>query len=130
MAMRDGFTGGEVEFATTLPGLAERFGLSAHVIPDCNRNEKWNALRCAAVLLWLIVSRRPQVIVTTGALPGFFAVAIGRRFGARTMWIDSVANAEEMSMAGRLARAHVDRWITQWPGVAETTGAQYHGSVL
>ncbi len=130
MAMREGFAGSDVEFATTLPGLAERSGLAAHVVPDCNRNERWNALRCMVALTWLILRTRPQVIVTTGALPGFFAVAIGRRLGARTMWIDSVANAEEMSMAGRLARGHVDRWVSQWPAVAERTGAQYFGSVL
>ncbi len=33
-------------------------------------------------------------------------------------------------MAGRLARTHVDCWVTQWPQVAETTGARYFGSVL
>ena len=33
-------------------------------------------------------------------------------------------------MAGRLARRHVDCWVTQWPNVAQTTGARYFGSVL
>ena len=46
------------------------------------------------------------------------------------MWIDSVANAEEMSMAGRMAKSYADCWVSQWPGVAEATGARYFGSVL
>ena len=130
MALSDAFAATEVVYATTLPGLTGPGGETVHVVPDCNRNEKWKALRSGVALLILILRKRPNVIVTTGALPGFLAIAIGRRLGARTMWIDSIANAEEMSMAGRLARSQADRWLSQWPSVAEAAGAEYAGSVL
>lgn len=130
IALRGAFAGCTVHYATTLAGLAEQAGLSAHLVPDCNRNEKVRALRSFIATGWLLLRLRPQVIVTTGALPGFFAILIGKRLGMKTMWIDSVANAEEMSMAGRLARSHADRWLSQWPAVAEATGAEYRGSVL
>lgn len=130
MLVRDAFADADTLFVTTMPGLAERSGVEARLVPDCNRHEKLRAVRCALKLLWLIAWQRPDAVISTGALPGFFAIAIARRFGARTMWLDSVANAEEMSMAGRLARRHADRWLSQWPAVAEAAGAEWHGAVL
>ncbi|ANY19431.1 Oligosaccharide biosynthesis protein Alg14 like protein [Tsuneonella dongtanensis] len=130
MALSPSFAGHEVNYVTTLPGLAEQFGVRALIVPDCNRNQKVRSLLCLAAVAAVLIRVRPDVIVTTGALPGYFAVLLGRRLGARTMWIDSIANAEEPSMAGRLARRHCDRWLTQWPGVAEDTGAEYRGAVL
>jgi len=130
MQMRSAFADCEVRYATTLPGLAEEAGIAAHIVPDCNRNEKLKALRSLASVALLLLRLRPQAVVTTGALPGLFAIIVARRMGIRTMWIDSVANAEEFSMAGRMARRHADRWLSQWPAVAEASGAEYAGSVL
>lgn len=73
---------------------------------------------------------KPDGAGETGALPGLIAIIVARRMGIRTMWIDSVANAEEFSMAGRMARRHADRLLSQWPAVAEASGAEYAGSVL
>jgi hypothetical protein len=50
--------------------------------------------------------------------------------GARTIWVDSVANAEEMSMSGKLARRFAHLWLSQWEHVAGAEGAEYAGAVL
>jgi hypothetical protein len=113
-----------------MTGFADRAGVDAVIVPDCNRNQPVRSMCCAAALLWLILRLRPRAIITTGALPGLFAIAIGKRLGARTMWIDSVANAGEMSLAGQSARRYADVWLTQWPQVAAASGAEYAGSVL
>ncbi|SFG89166.1 Oligosaccharide biosynthesis protein Alg14 like [Palleronia marisminoris] len=118
-------------FATTLPGLPEQF--DAHpfmIVPDCNRDEKGAALRCAWILLSSMIKLRPDVVISTGALPGVIALAIGRVLGARTIWVDSVANAEEMSSSGRLARRFAHLWLSQWEHVAKASGAEYAGAVL
>lgn len=131
MLLRPAFEGREVHYATTLPGLAEQSGVQrAHLIPDCNRNEKLAMARSAFRIGLLLLRLRPGTVVTTGALPGLIAIALAKRMGARTAWIDSIANAEEMSLAGQKARPHADLWLTQWPEVARQTGAQYAGSVL
>lgn len=131
MLMRRAFDGHDVRFLTTLPGLPEQFGAApAAIVPDCNRNEKIAILRCAFAVLWQILTFRPKVIASTGALPGVIAIALGRLLGARTVWIDSVANAEEMSMSGRLARRFAHLWLSQWAHVAEAEGAEYAGAVL
>ena len=131
MLMRPAFTELDVTYATTLPGLPEEFGASPFIIvPDCNRNAKWAVMRSAAAIAGALIRIRPHVVVSTGALPGVIAIALGRIFGARTIWVDSVANAEEMSASGQLARRFCDVWLTQWAHVAEATGAEYAGAVL
>lgn len=131
MLMRDGFSHHDVTYVTTLPGLPEQFGVTpARIVPDCNRNEKLNMIRSGFALVWAVAAIRPHVVISTGALPGVMALALGRVMGARTIWVDSVANAEEMSMSGRLARRVAHLWMSQWAHVAEAEGADYAGAVL
>ena len=131
MEMRPAFAHHAVTYATTLPGLPERFDAApAVIVPDCNRNQKLAMVRSAAAVGRLVLRVRPQVVISTGALPGVMALAMGKALGARTIWVDSVANAEEMSMSGRLARRVADLWLSQWEHVAEAAGAEYAGRVL
>ncbi len=131
MLMRDAFDDCDTLYLTTLPGLADQFQATpSRLIPDCNRSAKLAILRCALSLLRIILSQRPDVIISTGALPGVIALAIGKTFGARTIWVDSVANAEEMSMSGKLARRFADLWMSQWEDVAADCGAEFSGAVL
>lgn len=129
--LRPAFADGQVFWLTTLPGLPEQFDAHpAAIVPDCNRNEKLAILKCTAVLAGHILRHRPHVVISTGALPGVIALALGRLAGARTVWVDSVANAEEMSMSGRLARRFAHLWMSQWEHVAQECGAEYAGAVL
>lgn len=131
MLMRPAFEGCETVYLTTLPGLPEQFGAApAAIVPDCNRNEKLAVLRCAAALAGHLARHRPHVVISTGALPGVLALALGRATGARTVWVDSIANAEEMSMSGKLARRVAHLWLSQWEHVAAEAGAEYAGAVL
>jgi hypothetical protein len=45
---------------------------------------------------------RPDVIVSTGAPCGYVAIRMGRLLGARTLFIDSIANAVQPSLSGQL----------------------------
>lgn len=129
--MRPAFDGQDVLFLTTLPGLPEQFDARPFaIVPDCNRDEKLAILKCAAAIFRQVRRHRPDVVISTGALPGVIALAIGRLSGARTIWVDSVANAEEMSMSGKLARRVAHLWMSQWEHVADAAGADYAGAVL
>ncbi len=99
-------------------------------IPDANRWNKLQAARCAAAVVRLIAVERPDVIVSTGALPGYFSVAFGKTMRANTIWVDSVANAEELSMSGQRAGSKADLWLTQWEHLARPGGPAYFGSVF
>lgn len=101
-----------------------------HTVPDVSRTDRLGVLRLAWRLIAILASERPDVIVSTGAAAGGLAVALGRLFGARTVWIDSVANAEQLSGSGRLARRFASLSLTQWPHLARPDGPHYLGGVL
>lgn len=131
LRMRPAFEGADVVYATVRQGYqADVDGAEFRLIPDCNRWNKLAVLRSAAAILLLLLRERPDVVITTGAAPGYFGVRFGKLLGARVVWVDSVANAEELSMSGRKAGSFVDLWLTQWPHLATEGGPQCMGSVL
>lgn len=85
---------------------------------SANRWQKLRLLRQLSTIFRIVLKERPEVVVTTGAAPGYFAIRIAKLFGARTIWIDSIANGEAVSMAGMLAARHSDIWLTQWESLA------------
>ena len=100
------------------------------VIPDVSRLNKWSLPAALLKLLFILVRERPNVVVTTGSAPGMLALRLAKWFGARTIWIDSVANVDELSLSGRKAAAFADLWLTQWPHLERPDGPEYRGSVL
>jgi hypothetical protein len=46
------------------------------------------------------------------------------------MFIDSIANAEKLSLSAQLAQRHANLTLTQWPHLESPEGPQYHGSVI
>lgn len=131
LRLRPAFDGCDVVFATVDEGYRSEIGdHEFRVIPDANRSRKIALMMSAFAILKLLVTERPDVVVSTGAAPGYFAVRAGRLLGMRTIWVDSVANAEELSMSGRKAGGCVDLWLTQWPNLAGESGPKCYGSVL
>jgi len=131
LRLRPAFEGCDVTFATVREGYREDVGdASFHLIPDSNRWNKLALLRSAAAIFLLVWRLRPDVVITTGAAPGFFGVRFGKWLGARVVWVDSVANVEELSMSGAKAGSFVDLWLTQWPHLAAEGGPDCFGSVL
>jgi hypothetical protein len=131
MRLRTALEGHEVVFVTTsTENVVDVAADDLRVVSDSNRDHPLALIRCAAQLLVCMLRERPDVIVSTGAAPGLLGIAIGRVMGAKTMWIDSVANAEELSLSGRLATRVAHRTLTQWAHLARPGGPEYRGSVL
>ena len=84
----------------------------------------------ALSVLGTVLKVSPNVIVTTGAAPGFFALFFGKLLGMKTIWIDSIANVHEVSMSGRKVARFADLYITQWEHLARDEGPYYFGSVV
>ena len=102
-----------------------------YAIPDVTRKNLGRSLTLVPKLVSIILRERPQLVITTGALPGLVALALAKSLvGARTMWIDSIANCERLSSSGRQARRFADIWLTQWPELASTEGPLFWGRVL
>ncbi len=101
-----------------------------HVVNDGTRWNKVGLITMAMRLLIILLRVRPHIIVSTGAAPGYFAIRMGRLLGARTIWIDSMANVEQLSMSGERIGRYADLWLTQWPHLAQPEGPHYMGAVL
>ncbi len=99
-------------------------------VVDATRWSRVALVRMAIQMVLILLRERPDVVISTGAAPGFVALRIGRLLGARTVWIDSVANAGKLSLSGRRIGRYADLWLTQWPHLAGPGGPRYEGSVL
>jgi UDP-N-acetylglucosamine:LPS N-acetylglucosamine transferase len=124
------FAGHDVAYVATDRGhRAEVAPARFYTVRDANRWNKPALLLSALKMLWVVLRERPSVVVSTGAAPGYLAIRLGKLLGARTVWIDSVANVEELSLSGRMASTQADLCLTQWPHLARD-GVQYRGAVL
>jgi len=123
LRLRSAFDGCEVIYATVKEGYRDDVaGEQFRVVPDSNQWNKFALLVTAWAVFRLLARERPDVVISTGAAPGYFALRIGRFLGARTIWVDSVANADQLSLSGQRAGLCADLWLTQWPNLAEGDG--------
>jgi Oligosaccharide biosynthesis protein Alg14 like len=131
MRIKPAFENCEIAFVTVHASYrAQVPDYKLYVVSDGNR---WNLLglaKSACRLAWIIWSERPDILVSTGAAPGYLALRIGHMFGARTIWLDSIANVEKLSLSGLKVGHYADLWLTQWPHLARPDGPYYAGSVL
>jgi len=122
-------------YKDAVAAMAEQRGQPSprfYTVPDVNRWSGKSRLAACMLRISLIVLRtRPDAIITTGAAPGLMALAAGVPLGARRIWVDSIANADTISLSGRNAKRIATLWLTQWPHLAnETEGPAYRGSVI
>lgn len=101
-----------------------------HAIHDATRWNKLGLLKMALQIVCILLRERPDVIISTGAAPGYFALRLGKWFGARTIWVDSIANVEKLSLSGQRVGKYADLWLTQWPHLARPEGPYFMGGVL
>lgn len=122
----------DVHYATTMAGLPERAEVSpSTIIPDCSRDDLLANVRCTVKILRLFIVYRPDIVVSTGAAPGLISLFVGKISGARTIWIDSIANSEEMSLSGRVATYFADVCLTQWEHLSRSSRKlKFMGCVL
>lgn len=100
------------------------------IFSDANRNTPFGAFKCLVQSAAIVWKERPDFIVSTGALPGLICLVVGRLAGARTVWIDSLANSEKPSMCGKIARHISNRWFTQWEHLGKPNKSEFAGALL
>src|SRR5690606_3585890 len=85
--------------STGRSGSRDVVGAPFHVVVDANRATWFKMLIQILQVAVLVLRYRPCAVVTTGAAAGYWACRFGGWVGARTLWIDSIANAEELSLS-------------------------------
>jgi UDP-N-acetylglucosamine:LPS N-acetylglucosamine transferase len=101
-----------------------------YTVPDASRFDKLAFPKVAMKAVAIMLKERPDAIVTTGSAPMLAFLALGRAMGTKCLWIDSIAQAEEMSSSGKLAKRLANQTVCQWPEVAVAEDLEYWGAVL
>jgi len=131
LRLRPAFEGCDVHFVTVQGDYRRDVGGAPfYTVRDATAWTPLGLLRLMVQLAAVMLRVRPDVVVTTGAAPGYLAIVCGKVLRARTVWVDSLANVDELSRAGRLAGRFADLWLTQWPELATEDGPEYAGQVL
>lgn len=113
------------DYADDVPGHRYYF------VDDVTRRDRFKLAVVIYKLIKILLKERPDVIVTTGSLPGLFTIALAHfLLRSKTIWIDSIANSERVSSSGSQARRFADIWLTQWPQLQKEGGPQYWGAVI
>jgi UDP-N-acetylglucosamine:LPS N-acetylglucosamine transferase len=130
--LSEAFADSDTLYVTTVAGETAPSGnRPVAKVSDASRNEPWRIVLAAFQLALLMLRFRPEAVITTGAAPGYVALRLAKLRGCRTVWLDSIANAEEISMSARLARPYADLWLTQWEELSrQTPGLDYWGQIL
>jgi UDP-N-acetylglucosamine:LPS N-acetylglucosamine transferase len=105
-------------------------GRRFYALNDATRWNKIGLVTMALRLAAIVARERPRIVISTGAAPGYVALRLGHLIGAKTIWLDSMANVECLSLSGQKIKGHADLWLTQWDHLAVPGGPHYAGSVL
>ncbi len=108
--------------------LAEEEMIAAY--HPTNRN-LFNLFRNAIIAWKVLRVRNPDLIISTGAgvaIPFFY---LGRLFGIKTIYIESLTRIHGLSLTGKLIYPVASHFYVQWPGLARRLRkAVYGGQVL
>lgn len=129
--LNESFSHCDVHYVTTnlnLSAIESQSNLS--IVIDADLASKLKLILLSMQMLILIITKRPDCVISTGAAPGFFAVLFGKLIGAKTVWIDSMANHSKLSVSGKYASKFCDLCLTQWPHLTDNKRVKYSGSLL
>ena len=99
------------------------------VIRDFNRNNFILGLGQFWQIARFIKKQKIDLIITTGAAPGLYFGLIGRLLGKKTIWIDSLANVDHLSMSAKIASLFFHQVYVQWEHLAKGK-VKYIGCLL
>lgn len=129
--LRPAFGAFETVYVSMFESYADQVaGSRYYVVPDASRFKLAGFAPVFLKAAQILLRERPVALVTTGSAPMLAFMLLGRLFGIRTLWIDSMANSERLSSSGRLAKRIAHRVLSQWPDVAAREGVSYWGAVL
>jgi len=107
-----------------------QFG-KTYIVGECNRQHVIECLKVLLRCIAVILKERPDYVLSTGAAPGFFVCITAKLFGARVVWVDSIANVKKLSLSGKLIRPFADLFLTQWPELENPVKRiEYCGGVI
>lgn len=131
LRLRPAFEGCDVVYASTHNGYQKQVNESVfYSVTDASRWNKIKLIKMAVEVFLIIIQENPDIVISTGAAPGLVAIFFGKLGRKKTVWIDSIANVERISLSGRLAKPFSSIHITQWEHLANGISTFYKGNVI
>ena len=94
-------------------------------------NRSIRALIANLRVAWRVVRReRPDAILSTGAALALPFFLVGKLFGARLVYVESLTRTEGLSLTGRLVYPFADVCFVQWPEADSRRRTRFAGSLL
>ncbi len=123
----------DVFYVSTLESVTQKLQKLGrfYITGECNRE---HPLRVAKVLkncIKIILTEKPDVIISTGAAPPCLLCLVGKLAHAKIVWIDSIDNVERLSLSGRVIRPLADLILAQWSELAvRYNNVEHIGAVI
>lgn len=120
----------DVTYVSTHNKCATMIGDSSfYILNDFSRWDAWRLIPATIKSLFIIIRMNPKAVISTGAAPGLIMLFVAKLCGKKTIWIDSIANAEQPSLCGKIASRFVTQCYTQWPYEASDR-FKYSGNIF
>lgn len=101
------------------------------VVGECNRQHPMRVFKVFVRCVKVVVSEKPDIIISTGAAVGCITCFLGKLVGSKIIWMDSITNVERLSLSGRMVRYIADLFLVQWPELADKYHkVEYVGAVI
>lgn len=133
LRLRESWNGCDAFYVSTVEVVKDKLSQSGrvYIVGECNREHPFQTVRVLWRCLRVVLRERPDVVISTGAAPGFLMCFMARLFGAKIVWIDSIANVKRLSMSGRMIRPFCQLFLTQWEELRDAgKRIEYAGSVV
>ena len=131
-------SGGHYEQMMLLKPLLDRFGgfvltertaysagapgVRIHYLIQANRRELLcipKVIANTVISAWVLLTERPNVVISTGALATIPMCLLIKLFGGRLVFIESFAKSTSPTLSGRFLHRFADRCYVQWPTMLE-----------
>lgn len=99
-------------------------------INDANKSNKVGLIKLFVRTFFIYLKIKPDIVITTGAAPGLMMVLVSFIFRKKSIWIDSIANGNELSLSGKLAKKFATHTLSQWKEVADKESVTYKGALI
>ena len=100
-------------------GVANEMKKTARVcsIPNIVRHNPFSWVIGAALSAYIVIVKRPDVIISTGAGIVVFLCVFAKLLGAKLIFIESMARIERPTLTARMLYPFADLFIVQWSGL-------------
>lgn len=88
-----------------------------YLMPQVNRREFKSLVQYVGIFfstLKILLSEKPDVVLSTGAMVAFPALLLGKILGKKIIFIECMFNVDEPTLTGKLTYKFADLFIVQW----------------